>query len=102
MGFSLISIELDAEMVVLLLKNPSTINLVMEPLLSDCRHLLQLFDNFVVQHVYREANQCSDALATLGLNLHVPFMDFVHPPPVVETLLTFDKAELFCTHLFCA
>ena len=102
LGFSLISIELDAEMVVLLLKNPSTVNLVMEPLLSDCRNLLQLFDNPVMQHVYREANQCADALATLGLNLHVPFMDFVHPPPVVETLLAFDKAELFCTHMFCA
>ena len=97
LGFSLISIKLDAEMVVLLLKNPSTINLVMEPLLSDCRNLLQLFDNPVVQHVYREANQCADALATLGLNLHVPFMDFVHPPPVVETLLAYDKVELFCT-----
>jgi ribonuclease HI len=102
LGFSLISIELDAEMVVLLLKNPSTVNLVMEPLLSDYRHLLQLFDNPVVQHVYREANQCTDALATLGLNLHVSFMDFVHPPSVVETLLAFDKAELFCTRLFCA
>jgi ribonuclease HI len=102
LGFSLISIELDAEMVVLLLKNPSTVNLVMEPLLSDCRHLLQLFDNPVVQHVYREANQCADALAALGLNLHVSFMDFVHPPSVVETLLAFDKVELFCTRLFCA
>ena len=35
-------------MVVLLLENPSTINLVMEPLLSDCRSLLQMFDNPMV------------------------------------------------------
>uniref|UniRef100_A0A2N9F3E9 Protein kinase domain-containing protein n=1 Tax=Fagus sylvatica TaxID=28930 RepID=A0A2N9F3E9_FAGSY len=64
--------------------------------------LLQMFDNPVVQHAYREANQCADALATLGLNLHIPFMDFVHPPLVVETLLAFDKAELFCTRMICA
>ena len=102
LGFSLISVELDVEMVVLLLKNPSTINLVMKPLLSDCKSLLQLFDNPVVQHAYREANQRANALATLGLNLHAPFMDFVHPPSVVETLLAFDKAKLFCTRMFCA
>ena len=59
-----------------------------------------MFDNHVVQHAYREANQCADALATLGLNLHVPFMDFVHPPLVVETLLAFDKAELFYTRMY--
>jgi hypothetical protein len=35
-------------MVVLLLENPSTINLVMEPLLSDYRSLLQMFDNPMV------------------------------------------------------
>ena len=62
LGFSLISVEMDAEMVVLLLKNPSTINLVMKSLLFDCRSLLQMFDNPVVQHAYREANQCADAL----------------------------------------
>ncbi len=42
------------------------------------------------------------ALANLGLNLEVPFMDFVNSPPVVENLLAFDKAELFCTRMICA
>ena len=93
---------MDAEMVVLLLKNSSTINLVIEPFLSDCRSLLQMFDNPVVQHVYREANQCADALANLGLNLEVLFMDFVNLLPVVENLLAFDKAEFFCTCMVCA
>ena len=35
-------------MVVLLLENPSTINLVMEPLLFDYRSLLLMFDNLMV------------------------------------------------------
>ena len=89
-------------MVVLLLKNPSIINLVMEPLLSDCRSLLQMIDNPVVQHAYKEANQCANTLVNLGLNLDVPFMDFVNLPPVVENLLAFDKIELFCTRMVCA
>ena len=61
-----------------------------------------MFDNLVMQHAYREANQYADALANLGLNLEVPFMDFVNPPPMVENLLAFDKAELFCIHIVCA
>ncbi len=58
-----------------------------------------MFDNPMVQHAYREANQCADALANLSLNLEFPFMDFVNPQPVVENLLAFDKAELFCIHM---
>ena len=61
-----------------------------------------MFDNPVVQHAYREANQCADALANLGLNLEVSFMDFVNPLPVMENLLAFDKAKLFCTRMICA
>ena len=40
--------------------------------------------------------------ANLGLNLEVPFMDFVNPQLVVENLLAFDKVELFCTRMICA
>jgi hypothetical protein len=101
LGFSLISVEMDAEMVILLLKNSSTINLVIEPLLSDCRSLMQMFNNPVMQHAYRKANQCTDVLANLSLNLEVFFMDFVNPPPVVENLLAFDKIELFYTRMIC-
>ncbi len=100
LGFLSISIDVDVEMVVLLLNNPSRINLVMEPLRSDRRDLLWDFTNSVVKHVYREANQCADALAILGLNLDVSTFD--NPPPVVVNLLAFDKAEFYCNHLMCA
>jgi hypothetical protein len=59
-----------------------------------------MFDNSVVQHMYREAtNECANALATIGLNLDIPFRAFVNPSSVVENLLAFDNAELFCTHM---
>jgi hypothetical protein len=95
-------VEVDAELVVGLLFNPSCVNLVMESLLFDCRNLLQDFTNPVVWHVFREANQCADALAKIGLHLSSSFVTFVDPPPVVEDLLAFDKAELYCTRMICA
>ena len=100
LGFSSICIEVDAKMVLWLLYNPSCVNLVIEPLLSDCRNLVQDFSNPIVKHVFREANQCADALANLGLHLD-SFVTFVNPPLVVENLLAFDKTELYCTHMVC-
>jgi hypothetical protein len=73
LGFSTIFIKVDAEMAVLLLKNHTTINLVIKLLLSDCRNLLLMFTNSMVKHVFREANQYADALANLGLILDCPF-----------------------------
>ena len=60
-------VELDALAVVQLMKN-SIVNLSLEPLLTDCRLLLRKFPNLRVEHAYREANQCADALARIGSN----------------------------------
>ncbi len=48
-------------------------------------------------HVFRETNQCADTLAKISLNLSSSFVTFVDPPSVVEDLLAFDKAQLYCT-----
>jgi hypothetical protein len=61
-----------------------------------------MFTNPVVKHVFREANQCADALANLGLTLDCPFQYFSNPPSVVANLLAFDKAELFCMRMVCS
>ncbi len=100
LGILSILVEVDVEMVVALLNN-NCINLVMDPLLSDCRDLLREFTNSVVKHVFREANQCADAMAKLSLNLDVSFITFVNPPLVVVNLLAFDKAKLYCNCLIC-
>ena len=72
---------------------------MLEPLLGDCRILLKKFHSTNVQHIFREANQCADALAKFGAILSLDFVNFVNPSPVVEDLLAFDKAELFCNRL---
>ncbi len=101
LGFVSICIEVDVEMIVLLLNCTTSVNLIMEPLLSYCKNLLQAFTNPVVKHVYREANQCVDALANLGLNLNVPFKTFDYPPSVMVNLLAFEKAEFYCMRMMC-
>ena len=91
-------VELDAHVVVQLMKN-SIVNLSLEPLLTDCRLLLRKFPNLGVEHAYREANQCTDALARIGSNSDVHFILFAHPPPVVDRLCTLDIEGAFYNRL---
>ncbi|XP_030958826.1 uncharacterized protein LOC115980745 [Quercus lobata] len=98
MGIQQLIIELDALSIVLLMNNESK-NLLMEPLLSDCRSLLKEIPNKRVIHAFREANQCVDALAKIGVQSSYSFVTFCNPPPVVEDILAFDKANLCCNRL---
>ena len=98
MGINNLIIELDALSVVLLMNN-NTANLLIEPLLTDCRNLVREIPNKQIVHIYREANQCADALAKLGASSLDSFVIFLYPPPVVESILVADKACLRCNRL---
>ena len=89
---------IDALSVVILMNNESE-NLLMEPLLTNCRNLLKEIPNKRVIHAFREANQCADALAKLGSQTLYSFAIFCNPPPVVESILAFDKANMRCNRL---
>ena len=91
-------VELDALAVVQLMKN-SIVNLYLELLLTDCRLLLRKFPNLRVEHTYKEANKCADALAHIGSISDVPFILFAHPSPVVDQLCTLDIERAFCNRL---
>jgi len=98
MGLNNIIIELDALSVVLLMNN-NIVNLLMEPLLTDCRNLVREIPNKQIVHIYREANQCADALAKLGASSLESFVIFLYLPPVVESILASHKACLCCNRL---
>ena len=98
MGLNNIIIEMDALSIVLLMKN-NTANLLMEPLLTDCRNLLSKIPNKQIAHIYREANQCADALAKIGASSVGSFVDFLYPPAVVESIIAADKANMCCNRL---
>ena len=55
--------------------------------------------NKQITHIFREANQCVDAMTKLGASCTTSFVIFLHPPPVVERILTYDKASLRCNRL---
>ena len=98
MGLNNLIIELDALSVVLLMIN-NTPNLTLEPLLNDCRNLVREIPNKQITHIFREANQCANAMAKLGASCTTSFVVFLHPPPVVERILADDKASLRCNRL---
>ena len=97
-GLNNLIIELDVLSIVILMNNEA-VNVMMEPLLSDCRNLLNQISNKHVIHSYHEANQCADALAKLGAQSVTHFVAFCNLPPMVETLLAFDKASKHCNRL---
>ena len=73
-------IELDAKLVVDLLKkeigNPNG----NDAFVADCREGLKEIPLVRVHNHYREANKCADALARKGALLSQDFVVFVEPP----------------------
>ncbi|KAL0006019.1 hypothetical protein SO802_013580 [Lithocarpus litseifolius] len=98
LGLDKLIVEMDALSIVLLMNNDKA-NLLMEPLLSDCRKLLDAIPFKRVVHTFREANQCADMLARFGGSSISNFVVFMYPPPVVAGLLLADKEASFCNRL---
>ena len=59
-------------------------------LLVDCRLLLNRIPLARVNHVFREANHCADALTKNGCTLEEAFCVFDSAPPFVKELLCSD------------
>ena len=82
--------------------NNSKVNLLMEPLLSNCRKLLAAIPNKRVVHTFREANQCADMLARFGGSSISNFVVFLNPPPVVVDILLANKENSYYNRLIPA
>ena len=59
-------VELDANVVVNLITNMSKTKKSMKSIVMECKNLLQEFEEYIVQHTYREGNRVADVLATMG------------------------------------
>ena len=99
LGIENLIVELDALSIVHLMRN-STANLALEPLLSDCRNLLRTFLRTQIEHVFKEANQCADALAKLGSRCSAMYVSFVIQSFVVMNLLSLDREQPFVIDWF--
>uniref|UniRef100_A0A2N9I899 Reverse transcriptase domain-containing protein n=1 Tax=Fagus sylvatica TaxID=28930 RepID=A0A2N9I899_FAGSY len=95
-------IELDAKLVVNLMVSSNSFNGENSVLVDDCRELLTRIPHSRVQHCFREANRCADALAKRGVTLPQVFCVFDNPPPDVSVILNHDILGLSSNRLCIA
>ena len=90
LNFPAVIVELDSKLVVDLLnkelENPNGIDV----LVFDCEESLKPIPCVRIQHCYREANKCADALARRGALLSQDFSILIFPPSDVAFLLSLD------------
>ena len=99
-GIQRLVVELDAKVVVDLIKSNAATNKLYAPLLYDCRGLLTRFIQVQVVHVYTEGNRCADALTRWGSNMAEAFAVFDSPPSLdVVYLVNMDSVGMFVNRI---
>ncbi|GLT46248.1 hypothetical protein SLA2020_200190 [Shorea laevis] len=74
-------VETDSSVAVQLLSHCVSSNHPLYSLILDCREILSRIPQTSIQHAYREANQCADALTTMAHSQPVDFVSFDCCPP---------------------
>ena len=96
-GIKKIVVELDAKIVVSLITNSSKTKKAINSSVMDCKNLLQGFEEYIIQHTYREANRVADVLAKMGsYQADKFFIHYHYAPPNRETsfLLALDNMNV--------
>ncbi|KAK9991878.1 hypothetical protein SO802_026863 [Lithocarpus litseifolius] len=88
-------IELDAQVVVDLLKKNASHPSGIGALVSDYKNGLKEISMVQIQHCYQEAKKCADTLARRGALLSQDFVIFLDPPTDVLFLLSLDVAGVY-------
>lgn len=72
-------IELDAKVVIDLVRNESSNFNSLDMLVADCKEGLKKIPNVKLMHYFKEGNKCADNLARRGALLDQDFVVFIHP-----------------------
>ena len=99
MNISCLIVEIDAKMVVDVLKNSNHINFIISPILEDCRLLASRFHQIQFSHCFREANRCADMLAKIGAEQEAEFILLSSPPVDLFKVLEDDCNGVFSNRL---
>ena len=83
-------IELDAKVVIDLVRKDSCDLNCLGALMANCKEGLKEIPYDKVLHCFKEANKCADNLARRGAMLEQDFIVFIHPPTEVELLINLD------------
>lgn len=89
-------INVDASEVIILFSKPSYNNQLTQPIVNDCRNMLQVFQEYRMQHCYRETNRATDLLRSLERCQIEPFVSYVTPPFVFMEALDYDSNAVTC------
>lgn len=84
---------MDSSDVVKLITSSSSTNRLTQPLVTECRDILQSFWQVQLSPCYREANQAADLLAKMGSSQREDFVYYVTPPLTLLDVLAFDCAS---------
>ncbi|XP_075659165.1 uncharacterized protein LOC142629055 [Castanea sativa] len=96
LGIGYLEVELDAKVIVEMLKNSNSTNIKVSPLLLDCRSLIARFMQVRLAYVYREGNRCADLLAKNGCYMREDFVIFeTSPSAKLDRLLIYDCNGLY-------
>ncbi|KAK7848177.1 putative ribonuclease h protein [Quercus suber] len=85
-----VEIELDAKVVIDLVRKESKNLNNLDALVVDCKEGLKKILNVRLLHCFREANKCAYNLARRGTLLDQDFTVFIHPPSEVDLLIRLD------------
>ena len=76
-----VEIELDAKVVIDLVRKESNNLNSLDALVADCKEGIKRIPYVSLRHCFREANKCANNLARQGALLDQDFVFFIHPPP---------------------
>ena len=69
-------VEMNAKAIVDVLQNEDYANIIISPILDDCRQLLTRFHQVHIKHRFRQANQCADGLGRKSFRMSSDFLMF--------------------------
>lgn len=86
-------VELDAKVILELVLSNNNSNKAYSPLLNDCMFLLNRFQHFKINHVFREANRAADKLAKDGCSSTFDFviLDYLNSDELCNILNSYAK-----------
>ena len=90
LGILNLEIEMDSLVAVKFVNSITTPNPFLSTIVTDCRSLMERFENCSLKHIFREANGCVDLLAKTGCDQRPDFISFPNAPAHVLEALAFD------------
>ena len=100
LNLPVVIIELDVMLVIDLIRSTNHNQNGNNNLVADCKEGMARIPKVHIQHCYKEANKCADALARRGALLPCNFIVFDSPPADVASLLSLDKARVWYERSF--